>query len=128
MKFPYHFYEGRFLPIVSIKLQGKEGWIAGRAFVDTGASYSLFPADVAEALGLVLEDGELSEMTVGDGNILKVYLHQIKVVIADKEFMATIGFSKGLGVGFYIIGTRDIFDNFKVCFNLKEKYVEFTVF
>lgn len=50
---------------------------------------------------------------------------QIKVSIGEKEFVATIGFSKGLGIGFYIIGTRDIFDNFKVCFNQKEKYVEF---
>ena len=125
MKFPYRFYDGRFLPIISIRLQGKDGWVASRAFVDTGASYSLFPPDIAEVLGIELEKGELSEMTVGDGNTLKVYLHQIKVSIAEKEFMATIGFSKGLGVGFYIIGTRDIFDNFKVCFNQKEKYVEF---
>lgn len=125
MKFPYRFYEGRFLPIISLRLSGKEGWIAVKAFVDSGASYSLFPTDIAEVLGIDVEKGELSEMIVGDGNVLKVYLHQIKVSIAGKEFMATIGFSKGLGVGFYILGTRDIFDNFKVCFNQKEKYVEF---
>ncbi len=126
MRFPYRFYEGRFLPIISFKLQGRESWLEVRAFVDTGASYCLFPADVAEALGLVLEEGELSEMTVGDGNTLKVYLHQMKVALAGKEFMCTIGFSKGLGVGFYIVGTRDIFDQFVVSFNQKEKYVEFT--
>ena len=126
MKFEYIFLEGRFAPIVPIRLQGKGEWIEAHAFVDTGASYCLFPADLAETLGLVLEEGEISEMTVGDGNSLKVYLHQIKVFIAEKEFTATIGFSKGLGVGFYIIGTKDIFDNFNVCFQQKKKYVEFT--
>jgi len=126
MKFEYIFFEGRFSPLVPIRLQGKKEWIETYAFVDTGASYCLFPADTAEALGLVLENGELSEMTVGDGNTLKVYLHKVKVSLADREFIATIGFSKGLGVGFYIIGTRDIFDTFKVCFNQKEKCIEFT--
>lgn len=126
MKFPYRFYEGRFLPIVPIRLKGKESWVEHRAYVDTGASYCLFPADVAEFLGLVLEEGEVTEMVLGDGNILKVYLHRILVFLGEEEFTATIGFSKGLGVGFYILGTRDIFDKFKVCFNQKEKYVEFT--
>jgi hypothetical protein len=80
MKFDYVFVEGKFLPIVPIQIKMKGEWLEINAFVDTGASYCLFPADVAEVLG----------------------------------------------VGFYIIGTKDIFDEFKVCFHQKEKYVEFT--
>lgn len=125
MRFSYHYLEGKFLPIVLLRLKGKEEWIESRAFVDTGASYSLFHADFATILGLELEHGELSEMVVGDGKILKVYIHRIRVSIAGQEFIASIGFSKDLGIGFYIIGRKDIFDRFLVSFNEKEKWVEF---
>ena len=125
MIFKYRFFEGQFLPIVPIVLRGKEGWMASRAYVDSGASYCLFHADVAEILGLVLENGHPHEVTVGDGNNLKVYLHKVKVSLAEKEFEAILGFSKGVGIGFNIVGRRDIFDKFIVIFNEKEKWVEF---
>lgn len=127
MKFDYLFFEERFCPIVPVRLKGKEEWVELNAFVDTGATYCLFPADAAEALGLSLEDGESREITVGDGNVLHVYLHKILISVAGKEFTAIVGFTKGLGVGFYILGTTDIFDRFRVCFQQKEKYVEFTL-
>lgn len=126
MKFEYRFYEGQFLPIVLIGLKGKSGWIKSQVYVDTGASYSLFHTDMAEILGLNLEEGKPYEMVVGDGNTLKLYLHKIPVSLAGQEFIATIGFSKGIGVGFNIIGRKSIFDNFIICFNEKEKYIEFT--
>ena len=75
-------------------------------------------------LGLVLEEGELTEMTVGDGNHIQVYLHILTINLAGKEFRARLGFSKGLGIGFYIMGRKDIFDQFVLCFHEKEKYVE----
>ena len=36
-----------------------------------------------------------------------------------------IGFSRRLGIGFNIIGRKDIFERFKICFDEKEKMVEF---
>lgn len=125
MKFKYHYFEGKFLPIVPIKLKGRAEWVETMAFVDTGASYSLFHADIATILGLDLESGEKWEMVIGDGNMLVAYLHKVLVSIAGKEITATIGFSKGLGVGFYIIGRKSIFDNFIVSFNEKDKQIEF---
>ncbi len=128
MKFDYRFAEGQFLPIISLKLKGKEEWIESKAYVDSGASYSLFHAGIAEILGFILEEGELREMSVGDGNILKVYVHEILILVAGQEFKAYLGFSKGIGVGFNIVGRKSIFEKFLVCFNEKEKYVEFTPF
>lgn len=126
MRITYQFSEGELLPLVFLRLKGKAEWVEVLAYVDTGASYSVFHADVAEILGLRLEDGELREMEIGDGNKLKVYLHQVSVFLAEKEFVADIGFSKGLGVGFNVIGRKSLFDRFIICFNEKEKYMEFT--
>ncbi|MBS3166316.1 retroviral-like aspartic protease [Candidatus Woesearchaeota archaeon] len=126
MKFECRFYDGQFLPIVLMGLNGKHGWFQCRVYIDTGASYSLFHADVAEMLGISLEEGQPHEVTVGDGNTLKVFLHKVKVSLAGQEFEATIGFSNGLGIGFHILGRKTIFDKFVISFNEKEKYIEFT--
>ncbi|MBS3123823.1 hypothetical protein J4437_04280 [Candidatus Woesearchaeota archaeon] len=115
MKFSYQYFEGQKLPIVPLKIKGTSGWLEFNVYIDTGASYSLFPADAAEIIGLELEKGDLTEMTVGDGNHIQVYIHNLPLSLAGKEFIARIGFSKGLGVGFYIMGRKDIFDKFIVC-------------
>lgn len=126
MKFPYQQRHGRFLPIIPIKLKSVNGeWITFDAFVDSGASYSIFTAEIGEILGLDVEGGEKIYVAVGDGSLIAVYLHKLEVKIGEKIIKATVGFSKQLGIGFNIIGRKDIFERFKVCFNEKEKVVEF---
>ena len=126
MKFSYRFYEGKFLPIIPISLTANGRLIQMRAYVDTGASYSLFHAKVAEILGLDLEKGILYELIVGDGDTLQVYLHSVAISLAGKEFKVMIGFSKNIGVGFNILGRKDIFDKFVICFNEQNKEINFT--
>ena len=125
MKFKYKFFEGKFLPIIIFKLKGKTELVEARAYIDTGASYSLFHADMAEILGLKLEEGIKHEFIVGDGDILKVYLHKVKMSLAGKKFIVTVGFSKEIGVGFNILGRKDIFDKFKICFDERNKEIDF---
>ena len=124
MKFPYKKLAGKLLPVVPIELKGGE-WISYDAYVDSGAGYSIFHSDVIDDLEIKLEDGEKTYITVGDGSQIIAYLHKILVKIADQEFVAGIGFSERLGIGFNIIGQSDIFDRFKICFDGEEKLVEF---
>ena len=114
MKFKYQELAGKFLPIVPIELKGKE-WISYDAYVDSGASYSLFHADTAKDLNIKLESGKEDYISMADRSKIKIYLHKIKVKIATEEFTATIGFSTQLGIGFNIIGRLDIFNKFKIC-------------
>ncbi len=120
MKFPYVELRGRLLPIVPVEVNDIEFY----AFVDSGASFSIFHSDIAEMLELKIESGEKVLVTVGDGSLIPVYIHELKVKFADKEFEAKIGFSKKLGIGFDIIGRKDFFDNFKICFDEKNKIVD----
>jgi TPP-dependent trihydroxycyclohexane-1,2-dione (THcHDO) dehydratase len=124
MKFPYLEFEGKYLPIVPIKIKGRE-WVEFQAFVDTGAGYSIFMYDIADVLGIDAEKGKKEFVKIGDGSFIEVFTFKLRVMFAGKEFNAKIGFSRGLGVGFNIIGRQDIFDNFKVCFDESEKTVEF---
>ena len=98
MNFPYIFLEGRYLPIVPLELKGEE-WVELHAFVDSGASYSIFHADIAEILGIKYTKGEKNFMTVGDGAQIPVYIHNINVRFIGKEFIAKIGYPKKETVG-----------------------------
>jgi len=126
MRFPYVRERGRSLPIISLLLKGKgTDWITFDAFVDSGASYSIFKAEIGEILGLEVEKGEKMFITVGDGSLIIVYVHRLEIQIGDEVFEAEIGFSKQLGIGFNIIGRKDVFERFKICFDEKEKVIEF---
>ena len=128
MRFPYVQERGRFLPIISLQLMG-EGtgdWITFDAFVDSGASYSIFRAEIGDILGLEVEKGEKMLITVGDGSLIIIYVHRLEIQIGDEKFEVGIGFSKQLGIGFNIIGRKDIFERFIICFDEKEKVVEFS--
>ena len=123
MNFPYIFLEGRALPIVPLELKGNE-WIELHAFVDSGASYSIFHSDIAEILGINYLEGEKTYMTVGDGEKIPVYSHELNVRFNEKDFIAKIGFSNKLGIGFDILGREGFFDRFVICFDDKKKILK----
>jgi len=123
MNFPYIFLEGRYLPIVPLELKGKE-WVELHAFVDSGASYSIFHADIAEILGIEFSKGEKNFMTVGDGTQIPVYIHNINVRFIEKKFKAKVGFSDKLGIGFDILGREGFFDRFVVCFDDRRRILK----
>lgn len=125
MIFPYIDDE----PIISLDIQSKRGvWIEFHAYIDSGAGYSVFHSDNAEALGLKLEDGRKIFLTVGDGAQIPAYIHKVAVKFAGKEFVGEISFSPSLGVGTNLLGLASFFENFSICFHHKKKYVEIKEF
>jgi len=118
--FKYKEYNGRYHPIIPVVLFTKVP-IQLDAYVDSGASYSIFLYQ--EEFGIDLEEGNLIYITVGDGGSIPVYIHKIKIGIGEERVNAKIGISKRLGIGFNILGRRDIFEIFDVCFSDKKKEV-----
>jgi hypothetical protein len=113
------------VPMVPIKMKGGDRWFEFWAFVDSGATYSIFALKEAEALGIEVKKGKKTMVVVGDGSYIPVYLFEIPVRIGDVEFIAEIGFSEKLGVGFNLLGRRVVFDLFRVCFSDREEKVTF---
>lgn len=101
-------------------------WIPLVAYVDSGATYSIFHGDVADLLGIDLEKGKKVEVTVGNGAKIPVFLHKIMVRFLNEQFGAIIGFSSLLGVEVNLLGQKDFFGRFKICFESKNKYLEIT--
>ena len=120
MKYPYIPFKNRCLPIIPLELKGSD-WVEFNAYVDSGASYSVFHSDIAEILEHSYEQGEKTYITVGYGSLITVFKHQLPVRINEQEFIASIGFSKNLGIGFNILGRESFFDRFIFCFDDKNK-------
>jgi len=51
MKVEYVNFKGKFLPLVPIELKGAE-WVEFLAYLDSGASYTIFHSDVLKVLNL----------------------------------------------------------------------------
>lgn len=128
MEFPYLEIDHReFAPIVPVEIRGLI-WISFEAYIDTGASCSIFHTDRAEVLGLNYRKGKKFYVKVGDGGLIPVYLHVLPVRFSGIEFKAPIGFSKELGVGFNLLGRAGFFEKFRICFNDRYRKVEVTLF
>jgi len=125
IEFAYTKYRDMMVPMIPIKMKGQDRWFEFWAFVDSGATYSIFASKEAEGLGIELKQGKRTMVVVGDGSYIPVYLFKIPVSIGEIEFTAEIGFSERLGVGFNLLGRKNIFDLFRVCFSDREEKVTF---
>lgn len=126
MRFPYfELGPGDFAPIVPLSILGRDGWLGLEAYVDSGASVSIFQADRAELLGVPYQRGRKLRLTVGDGGVIEVYVHALRVELGGERFLADIGFSRQLGVGFNLLGRRSFFERFRICFDDTRRVVEF---
>ena len=114
---PYMAWRGRASPLVTTRLSTGKKAVSTLAYLDTGATYSVFNSDFCERLGLDLQDGERVDITVGDGGMIPVYLHTLKIQIEELEFNARIGFSDRLGTGINILGRDSVLDEYNVCFD-----------
>jgi hypothetical protein len=110
-------HHGRPAPIIPIQLRGPSGWVSIWAYVDSGASFSIFAAASAERLGVPIARGRLTNVVVGDGSLIPTYVHRLPLRIGNLEVTAHIGFSPRLGVGFDLLGRQDLFERFDVTFS-----------
>src|SRR3989338_2666745 len=96
--------QGHYAPIVYLQVWTGNRWLYLQAYVDSGASWSVFHVDVAQLLGLSLGRAKRRYVTLGNGSVLPVYLEHIKVRFAGSEFAVPAGFSDALRMGFNLMG------------------------
>ena len=93
IEFSYTKYRDMMVPMIPIKMKGQDRWFEFWAFVDSGATYSIFASGEAEGLGIEIRQGKRTMVVVGDGSYIPVYLFKVPVNIGEIEFTAEIGFS-----------------------------------
>ncbi|MGH7203268.1 MAG: hypothetical protein ACREHC_02390 [Candidatus Levyibacteriota bacterium] len=121
--------EGKLLPIyiprISIYLSIKHNITSTdiKCILDSGSDFNLFPADIAEALGIKITKGKMREH-IGIGNhTIIAYEHEVKLFVKDYNFKTTVHFSYDHKIP--LLGRHSFFRFFKrVTFNEKALQVE----
>jgi hypothetical protein len=118
VEFPYlKDAQGHYAPIVYLQVWTGNRWLYLQAYVDSGASWSVFHVDVAQLVGVKLSRAHRRYVTLGNGSVLPVFVTHVKVRFAGLEFSAPAGFSDALRMGFNLMGRAGFFDRFTMCFN-----------
>ncbi len=108
---------GHYAPIVYLQTWTGNRWLYLQAYVDSGASWTIFHADVAELLKIKLTARQRRYMLLGNGSAIPIYFTRVRVRFAGVEFAAPVGFSEVLKVGFNLLGRAEFFSRFVMCFN-----------
>ena len=124
--FPYKVINKRPMPIIPVVLYGSRVALSVEAFVDSGATISVFSYEIAEELNLSLESGRELYLVVGDGGFIPSRVLRIPLRIGDEKFVGDVAFSQKLNVGFNLLGRKDVFEHFQeVAFRERAREVWF---
>jgi len=123
--FPYKRFFNDYYPIIKINLKSPGGIIELEAYVDSGASTSIFNVLVAHDLCINYTKGKRHMTLVGNGAHIPMYVHKIPIQIGDRWVKTMVGFSPELGSSINILGQKNIFDSFKITFDARGKRVIF---
>jgi len=124
MKYEFDYVKigNNFFPIIPFIVRSNEEFVPVNALVDSGATISLFNADIGRALKIDIEKGEKFYPTGISGKI-PTYIHEVIIKIGDYEVKTKVAFTDELAVKINLLGRESIFENFAVLFNDKLKKI-----
>jgi hypothetical protein len=134
LKIPYKVYPDSFGPVdsylysaalnVQVALAATNAPRTKRfeALIDSGATRSLFHADIASHIGLDIKSGEI-EITQGIGGSETTYLHEITLYLPGGSVKTKVGFKEKLPVA-GLLGMKGFFEFFRVTFDADTKLCE----
>ena len=117
---------GHYAPIIYLQAWTGNRWLYLQAYVDSGASWSVFHVDVAQLLGIKLNTVKRRYVSLSNGSVLPIYLAHVKVRFAGSEFSVPAGFSDALHMGFNLLGRAGFFSRFSMTFNDRARLLTVT--
>ena len=94
-----------------VGIKGPSDWRRIWAYADSGAFYSLFDDSVARLIGIDWRTGQPMTATVGNGALVRFYLHRVTLQLRRVRLSMDVGFSSELRIGFNLLGL-DLFERF----------------
>ena len=127
MDFPYKQYGKLFFrPVIPVFLTADGNSFGYEALLDSGADYSIFPAEIARELGINFEAGTKTEFGgIGkDGKKPVGYFHKITLQLESDSFETLVAFSDDIAdYGYGVLGQIGFFDHFTVKFMYQDRKV-----
>jgi predicted aspartyl protease len=125
MKFAYVKFQIFYKPVLPVVFKFGNKSFPYQALIDTGADMAIIHAEIAEQLGLNLEEGDKYPFAgiCGTG---KGYIHKVDLEIGGCIFKnVPIIFTRDINpYGFGILGHEGFFDQVKLVFELSKKQFE----
>ena len=122
LTFPYLRKGQQYFPVVDITLPIPGRPLTVKALVDSGASFSVFRAEVLDYLGIPLARGRPLYLEGIGGRILG-YRHRVPAQVGGTRFPLTVVFSQELTVSFNLLGRDNFFHHFRVTFDERDRTV-----
>ena len=118
--FDYVERRGRPYPLVPVTLRAREE-LTLYALVDSGAVVSLFPEDVANAIGLDLSRGETLYLAGAGGYIKGKHVPDVEVVIGSFRLRIPVVFVPYMPIELAVLGRKGFFEAFEITFREWER-------
>jgi predicted aspartyl protease len=96
------------------------------AFLDTGATYCLFHAEIGRSIQIPIERGTPGETVCANGQSLAFFIHEVRLMFDDYRADLSVGFSDDLPYA-GLLGRIGFFDQFKVTFDQSLHPPEFEI-
>jgi hypothetical protein len=125
-RFPYRPYRGQRAPVVPVRILADGRWRRIFAYVDSGAAYSVLTQSEARRLGLLGIKARRLAVTTSGGQVYQISLHRLWAKLGPQRLSITFGVPRGFDIDFNLLGRRDIFERFTVCFDETHGWVTFT--
>ena len=104
-------------PIIPIKVLAGHRWRRVLAYVDSGAAYSILTVAEAKRLSLLKIKARRVAVTSSGGQTLGISLHRLWIKFGKDRLSVTFGVPRGFDVDFNLLGRRDFFKQYQVCFD-----------
>lgn len=113
-------------PIIPISLKNKKNKVKYLALVDSGADFNIFHADIAELLGISLDELQETEFSGIKKDAKATGRYTVLEIGIDNYFFdAPVLFSDSISSsGYGIVGQRGFFEHFKIKFDYKGDNIE----
>lgn len=125
IRFRYKLSQGSWQPIIPLGIHLVELWERVDVYVDSGATYTVLQAAIAERNDFDYRSRQQISLQVGSGSLIRVFLHDLEVQLGTEQFISTIGFSDQMRLPLSVLGKVGIFDRFTICFNQPQKSLTF---
>jgi len=122
LTFPYVRKGDQYFPVVDLTFVTSRTSLTVKALVDSGASFSVFRAELLECMGIALSNGQRLFLEGIGGRILG-YLHRLPVQVGTVRFLLAVVFSEELTVSFNLLGRANFFQQFLITFDERRRLV-----
>lgn len=122
LTFPYVRKGNQYFPVVDLTFVTPRPSLTVKTLVDSGASFSVFRAEILEYMDIALSSGQRL-LLEGIGGRIVGYLHRLPVQVGTVRFSLAVVFSEELTVSFNLLGRANFFQQFLVTFDERRRVV-----